>query len=93
MLFRSKAIDLLERLRDGRLQVRTKSEDGEPLRREIRETGQRIVLAIIGAAFILSAAIIYGLDGYSPVMLGGAPLLTWFLGSLGVALLIYAVGD
>ena len=88
-----KAIDLLERLRDGRIQVKTKSEDNEQLRREVHETGQRIVLAIIGSAFILCAAAIYGLDGYTPMMLGSAPWLTWFMGSLGLGLLVFSLGD
>lgn len=88
-----KAIDLIERLRDGRIQVKSTSEDTEQLRREVHQTGQRIVLAIIGSAFILCAAVIYGLDGYSPMMLGGVPWLTWFLGSLGLGLLVFSLGD
>ena len=91
--FPTKVIDLIERLRDGRIQVQSRSEDTEHLRREVHATGQRIVLAIISAAFILCAAVIYGLDGYAPAMLGGVPWLTWFFGSLGLGLLVFALGD
>ena len=89
----TKTIDLIERLRDGRIQVQTKSKDIEKLRREIREANQRTVLAIIGSAFIVCAAIIYGLDGYSPAMLGSAPYLTWLFGTIGVGLLVFSMGE
>ena len=39
-----------------------------------------------GAALVLSAALIFGLDGFRPVMLGDAPLLSWILGGAGVGL-------
>jgi ubiquinone biosynthesis protein len=45
-------------------------------------------MAIIGATFIISAAIIKGLDGYAPTMLGNAPVLTWLLGGVGALILI-----
>jgi 2-polyprenylphenol 6-hydroxylase len=89
----NKTIDLIERMRDGRIQVRSKFEEIEHLRREIREGSQRTVLAIIGSALILSAAVIYGLDGYAPVMFGGAPWLTWVFGSIGLGLLVFSLGD
>ena len=89
----TKTIDLIERLRDGRMQLHVRSEDIDELRREIRESNQRTVLAIIGSTFILCAALIYGLDGYSPVMLGGVPWLTWVFGSIGLGLLVFSMGD
>ena len=89
----NKVIDLIERLRDGRIQVQSKSDDYDKLRQEIRESNQRTILAIIGSTFILSAAVIYGLDGYSPVMFGGAPWLTWVFGTIGLGLLVFSMGD
>jgi len=47
----------------------------------------------VGAAFIVSAAIIKGLDGNSPAMLAGAPLLTWLLGGMGLIILFLAWPD
>ena len=40
----------------------------------------------MGGALVVSAAVIYGLDGFRPLMLGDAPLVTWLLGGLGLAL-------
>jgi len=73
--------------------VQWRSEDIEKLRGEMRSGNQRTVLAIIGSALIVCAAVIYGLDGYSPAMVGGAPLLTWVLGVAGVGLLAFAMMD
>ena len=62
----------------------------EQLRKEIRHANRRSFHAIAGAALIVSAALILGLDGLHPTMLGDAPLLTWILGGLGGLLLLSA---
>jgi ubiquinone biosynthesis protein len=54
------------------------------LRDELRRGQQRSRRLVMGAALILSAALIYGLDGYRPAMVFNAPLLTWLLGGLGL---------
>ena len=89
----NKTIDLIERLRDGRITVQTVSPEIEKLRKEIKASNQRTVLAIIGSTFVLCAAVIYGLDGYSPVMVGGVPWLTWMFGTIGLGLLVFSMGD
>ncbi|MGQ0585907.1 MAG: ubiquinone biosynthesis regulatory protein kinase UbiB [Gammaproteobacteria bacterium] len=55
----------------------------DELRREIRRDARRGRLLAIGGALIVSAALIYGLDGYRPAIVFGAPGLTWVLGILG----------
>jgi ubiquinone biosynthesis protein len=55
----------------------------ERLRAEMREGQRRNRLLVIGAALVVSAAVIYGLDGYRPTMVFNAPTLTWLLGALG----------
>lgn len=55
----------------------------EQLRQEIREGQRRSGLLVIGAALVVSAAVLLGLDGYRPVMWLNAPPLTWLLGGLG----------
>jgi ubiquinone biosynthesis protein len=55
----------------------------ERLREEIRGDARRNRLLVIGAALVVSAALIYGLDGYRPAVFLNAPLLTWLLGGLG----------
>jgi ubiquinone biosynthesis protein len=57
----------------------------EDLRVEMRVQARRNLRLIIGATLILSAAVIYGLDGYRPLQIFNAPLLTWILGLLGAA--------
>jgi len=37
----------------------------------------------VGAALVISAFVIAGLDGRSPMMLGDAPMISWIIGSLG----------
>ena len=51
---------------------------------------QGTISAIIGTGLLLAAAIIYGLDGYSPLMMLGAPWLTWVSGLTGVLLLAFS---
>ena len=79
---------LLEQATSGKLQLEWKSDELRRLRSELRRANRRSISAIAGTGLIVSAAIIYGLDGRAPATLLGAPLLTWMLGGLGVALLI-----
>ena len=76
--------EVLDQARHGRMKVQTDPEQWARLRREIRRANQRTFGAIVGAALLVGAAVIKGLDGYAPVMLGEMPLLTWLLGGLGV---------
>jgi len=81
--------DLLRDAKRGKLRVETRSPDLRALRREMRASNQRTVLAVVGGALIVSAALLLGLDGYAVPLVAGAPLLTWVLGALG-ALLVSA---
>jgi len=80
----------LQQAAEGKLRLQWESQELEKLRRQIRRSGQRTRTAIVGSALLISAALVYALDGYSPVMLGGAPLLTWLLGGIALVLLIAA---
>ena len=80
--------EVLEQARDGKLQIEWKSKELDEIRREMRQAMVRGYTATIGAAFIISAAVIKGLDGYAPLMIGNAPVLTWLLGGIGALLLI-----
>lgn len=82
--------DLLRQADTGGLKVQLQRQVVEQLRQEIRHATRRNFHAAVGAALIISAAVLLGLDGYHPTMLGDAPLLTWILGGLGVLLLINA---
>jgi ubiquinone biosynthesis protein len=62
--------------------------DLKRLRNEVRRANRRNFNAILGTGLLISAAIIYGLDGYAPLMALGAPLLAWLCGGLGLFLLV-----
>ena len=51
----------------------------QKLKKEIRRGQQRNFIVVTAAASLIAAAIIFGLDGFQPAMLGDAPLLTWLL--------------
>lgn len=82
--------DVLQQAQDGKLQVEWKSRELKNIRRSIVRANRRTYAAIAGATFIISAAVIKGLDGTFPVMLGHAPLLSWILGGMGIYILILA---
>lgn len=63
------------------------------LKQEIRNAGLRCAGAISGAAFIIGATVIIGLDGYAPKMLAGIPILSWVLGLWGAMLLYTSLSD
>jgi len=79
----------LEQASSGKLQVEWTSKELQRLRAEMRHANRRNISAIIGTGLVLAAAIIYGLDGYAPSMVMGAPLLTWISGGLGVFILLF----
>jgi ubiquinone biosynthesis protein len=79
----------LEQATTGKLQVEWTSKELLRLRAEIRRANRRSISAIIGTGLLLAAAIIYGLDGFAPTMVKGAPLLTWITGCLGTFILLF----
>ena len=83
----------LDQAGNGKLQVEWTSKEIRKLRQELRRANRRTVSAVIGSGLILSAAVIYGLDGYAPLMLLDAPLLTWLLGGAGAAMLLFNAAD
>jgi ubiquinone biosynthesis protein len=80
----------LRQATDGKLRLQWQSRELEELRRQLRRSAQRTRSTILAAALLISAALVYALDGYAPVMLGGAPLLSWLLGGAAVLVLLAA---
>ena len=68
-------------------------EEMKKLREEMKRGNQRNVIAIGGASLLMSAFIIFGLDGYSSAMLMGAPVMSWVLGSIGTFFLLFSFQD
>ncbi len=85
--------DVLQQTRDGKLRVEWQSEELQKIRSEIKRANQRTFGAIAGASLIISAAVIKALDGNAPAMIGGAPLITWLLGGMGLIILFLAWPD
>ncbi len=81
--FASNAQTALARLESQRLEL-------EKFRLEMRRANQRSFFAVLAGALIVSAALIHALDGFHPRMLWDAPLMTWLLGAMGVAMLLAA---
>jgi ubiquinone biosynthesis protein len=82
--------EVLNQARSGQLRVELHGQELAKLRKDLRTSNQRTILAIVGAALIISASVLLGLDGFSPTMFGKAPILTWILGGLGVYLVLTA---
>jgi ubiquinone biosynthesis protein len=83
----------LQQATEGKLRIQWESRELEKLREQMRRSNQRSLSAILGGALLISASLIYGLDGFTPAMFGGAPLLSWMLGGLAVFFLVYAWTD
>jgi len=79
--------DLGQQAQEGKLKLQLSSDDLKQLKQEIKNSSYRSAAAISGAAFVIGAAVIKGLDGYTPSMIAGMPVLSWFFGLWGVILL------
>lgn len=78
---------------EGKLRIEWHSDELHKLRDELKNQRHRHLLGITGGSLIISAAVIYGLDGYAPAMIAGAPLLSWTGGVLGAICLLMAWSD
>ncbi len=87
----NKAIDLVEKLLNGKIELENKSREMKHLREEMRAGNRRTTLAIIGSGLLISAAIIYGLENYSPAMISGIPVITWVAGIFGIYLILVSI--
>jgi ubiquinone biosynthesis protein len=83
----------LRQISDGKVAVQWESREVEKLRKQMRKSSQRTLSAILGSAFLISASLIYGLDGFTPFMVSGVPLISWILGAFAVFFLVYAWSD
>lgn len=83
----------LEQATTGRLRMLHTESELKQLRREVRNANRRTVSAVIGTGLIVSAAVVYGLDGYAPAMVFGAPLLSWLLAAGGILIVLLGTTD
>lgn len=82
----------LDRIANNKLEIEYQSKELEKLRAEIRQTGRRNRQQILGATLVLSASLLAGLDGLSPVMAGSGiflmPVVSWLMLLPGLWLLL-----
>ena len=79
---------LLRQASSGEIRVQLPRQDMEELRREIRRANRRSFHAVVGAALLISAALLLGMHPSSGITLSEAPLLSWVLGGVGIGLLL-----
>ena len=82
--------DVLEKAHNGKLQIEWKSKELEKLRRDLRRSSRRNYATITGAALLISAAVLLGLDGRAPTIIFDAPIMSWIFGGLGAIILFGA---
>ena len=81
---------LLQKANSGEIAVRLQKQEMEQLRREIRLANRRSFHAVVGAALIVSAAVLLDLDSARSIGLWQMPLLAWLAAGAGVGLLVGA---
>ncbi len=80
--------DVLTQAKEGRLKMQLSQPQMDEIKKEIRDNNQRLFFAIIGSSLVISASVIFALDGHFKFMIESIPLASWVLGSLGIVMLI-----
>ena len=88
----NKSIDLIERLRNGRVQFEWTSNQMEELRKELRTSSIRSTHSIIGSITLLTGIVLHGFNS-APTGLNQVTVLSWVLGVIGIGLLICAMRE
>lgn len=79
--------DIAKQTQNGKLKMQLSSRDLKALKQEVRNASYRSAAAISGAAFIIGAAVIKGLNDFLPPIIAGAPVISWAFGLWGCILL------
>ncbi len=83
----NRALDVLDQIHDGKIEMENKSEEKHHLRQEMKVYNRSTVMAVVGSGFLLSASIIYALDNTTHGVLASVPIVSWLLGFSGMMLL------
>jgi ubiquinone biosynthesis protein len=87
----SMVFDVLEQIKDGRLEVGTRDQALREIRREIREVHRRLVYAVVGVGLLLAAGLIVGPHDGFDVTTARLPWVAWLTGLSGCAALAVAL--
>ena len=78
------AYEVLQRMRNGDLEMSWKSQELQHLRTQIRTNHRRLFFAIIGSGLIFSSAVTLGVKTYALPGLAVIPVLGWLLAGIGI---------
>ena len=70
------AFKALDKVANDKLEIEWKSKQLEEIKKEIKIANRRTARAIAGSSLIISSALIAGLDGIAPTMIGSGVLFT-----------------
>ena len=87
-----KAMNLMERIKDGKIQVELKSGGVDELRREIRRNNRNNIRMISGCVLILAGTVFY-VSGSPTWLIGDIPLLPLLFGAAGGWLVIKVLSE
>ena len=80
----NRAIDLIDKIYDGKIEMENKSEEIHKLREEMKIYYRKTILSVIGSGLILSSSIIYALNNTTHGSMISVPLASWVLGLFGL---------
>ena len=80
----NRAIDLIDKIYDGKIEMENKSEEIHKLREEMKIYNRKTILSVIGSGLILSSSIIYALNNTTHGVMISVPLASWVLGVFGL---------
>jgi ubiquinone biosynthesis protein len=83
------AFDVLDQIKEGRIEVGTRDQALQEIKREIREVHRRLVLAVIGVGLLLAAGLTSGSAGLQFGI--SAPMARWLVAGLGIGALLTAM--
>lgn len=84
------AFDVLDRLKQGRLEVATHDQMLHEIRREIRNVHRRLSHAVVGAALLMAAGVLYAVAPESVSRWGAFPAGSWITAGAGMLVLLGA---
>lgn len=84
------AFDVLDRIKQGRIEVVTHDEMLQEIRQEIRTVHRRLSHAVVGAALVLAAGFLYAVPPASAGWWGPLPSGAWLVGGAGLIILLGA---
>ena len=80
----NRAIDLIDKIYDGKIEMENKSEEIHKLREEMKIYNRKTILSVIGSGLILSSSIIYALNNTTHGAMISVPLASCVLGLFGL---------